>query len=120
MIIIYKLTAIIYRTYEDKGLDIPHFRAIATVIFSLFLHIVQIALVFDIPSHYIIPWSSSESKGVQWMKASLYFTIPIILISVIFSKRKLDKISVSEDQIYNGRKILPIYLILTITLLMFL
>ncbi len=117
---IYKIIAIIYRTYDDRGQDIPHFRGIVTVLFLLFLHIVCIALLFDIPSIYIMPWSSQESKAVQWLKAAIYFTIPLVLFSNIFSKEKLDKVPVTDRQIHRDRKILPIYIILSIALLMIL
>ncbi|SHF95324.1 hypothetical protein SAMN02745131_03944 [Flavisolibacter ginsengisoli DSM 18119] len=115
---IYKLFAIIYRTYDDRGLDIPHFRAITTIVFLFFLNIVSVILIFDIPSKFIIPWSSDESKGIQWFKASLYFGLPILLISTVFNPKKLDKVPVTDSQIYRGRKILPVCLTLSIILLM--
>ena len=115
---LYKLFAIIYRTFDDRGVDIPHFRAIVTIIFLFFLHVVFIGLLFDIPSKYILPWSSGERKGMQWLKVSLYFGVPIILIATVFNHRRLDKVAVTDKQIYRGRKILPIYLALTIILVM--
>jgi hypothetical protein len=115
---LYKLFAIIYRTFDDRGVDIPHFRAIVTIIFLFFLHVVFIGLLFDIPSKYIMPWSSDESKGMQWLKASLYFGLPIIFISLVFNHKRLDKVPVTDNQIYRGRKILPVYLAVSIILLM--
>ena len=117
---IYTIPAIIYRTYDDRGLDIPHFRAIVTIIFLLFMYAVCVGLLFNIPSHYIIPWSSQESKNSQWLKALIYFLIPITLLSIVFNKKKLDDVVVTENQIYNGRKILPVYLVASIILLMLL
>lgn len=75
---LYKLIAIIYRSFHDRGVNIPHFRAIVTLVLLFFLPIVCVCLLFDIPSNYILPWSSQESKGMQWIKACLYFGVPII------------------------------------------
>ncbi len=105
---IYKIIAIVYRTYVDRGQDIPHFRGIVTILFLLFLNIVCIALLFDIPSQYIMPWSSQDSKAVQWIKAAIYFAIPVILFSNLFSKDKLDRVPVTDRQSQTGRTILPI------------
>ena len=113
----YRIIAIVYKSYDDKGLDIPYFRTIITVIFSLFLHIVQIGLLFDIPSNSLLPWGPNENKGLERLKATLYFTIPIIVVALIFNKSKLDKIVVSDRQIRKGRKYLPIYLTFSIVLL---
>jgi len=113
----YKLVAIIYRTFNDRGVDIPHFRAIITVVFLFFLNIVIVGLLCDIPSKHIMPWSSEDSKGMQWFKASLYFGGPILLIATIFNQKKLDKVSVTDDQIHRGKKILPVYLTISIIIL---
>jgi hypothetical protein len=117
---LYKCFAIIYKTYDDKGLDIPHFRAISTVIFCLFLHIVHIGLLLDVPSNFLMPWNSQESKALQWLKAAIFFTIPILLISIVFTKKKLDSVSVTDNQISKAKRILPVYFFLSIALLVIL
>lgn len=114
---IYKLIAIIYRTYDDRGHDIPHFKAIVTVLFLFFVNIVCVGLLFDIPSEYIMPWISQEGKTMQSIKATIYFIVPIVLFSIIFNKKILDKIPVTERQIYRGRRILPIYILASTILL---
>ena len=110
---LYRLIAIIYRTYDDRGMDIPHFRTLVTIIAILFLHLVQIGLLFTYPSNHVMPWSSNDSKGMQWIKSALYFLIPILLLTLIFNKKKLDTIPVTDSQINRGRIILPLYLIVS-------
>jgi hypothetical protein len=117
MNLVYKFFAIVYRTYEDKGNHSPYFDAILTIIFLLFLHLVQIGLLFNLPSGYIMPWSSQENKGSQWLKASVYFCVPAVIIALAFNKKRIEKIPVSDDQIYKGRKALPVYIALSIILL---
>jgi hypothetical protein len=114
---LYKIVAIIYKSYDDRGVDIPHFRALMTIILSLFLTVTNVALFFDIPSDYIMPWSSSESNGSQYLKATFFFLLPIIFIAVLFNRNKLDKIPVTENELSYGRVIVPIYLFLSIALL---
>jgi hypothetical protein len=114
---VYKVFAIVYRTYEDKGNHSPYFDTILTVVFLLYLHVVHIGLLFNLPSDYIMPWSSQESKGLQWLKASVYFSIPILTIALAFKKRRIEKVPISNDQIYKGRKALPVYFAVSIILL---
>lgn len=114
---LYKIVAIVYRTYDDRGQDIPHFRAIITILFLFFVNTVHLGLLFDIPSKYIMPWNSNEGRIMRWIKSGVYFLAPIVLLSIVFNKRKLDTVPVTDRQIYRGRRILPIYIILSIILL---
>ena len=117
MSFLFKIVAIIYKSYDDRGVDTPHFRALLTIILSLFLTAVNVGLLFNLPSDYIMSWSSNESKGSQFLKAAFFFIVPIILIAVIFNQKKLDKIPVSEKQLSYGRSIVRFYLFLSIALL---
>ena len=117
---LYKIVAIIYRTYDDRGIDIPHFRALITILIIIFLHVVQIGLLFKLPSDYIIPWSSTVSRPMQWIYGILYFGVIIIIFALVFKKSKLDKVILSQRQKDNGKVILPIYLGLSIGLFAFL
>lgn len=118
MNIFIKIVAIIYRSYEDRGVDIPHFRAIVTTVLILFLHMVHIGLAFDISSKWIMPWNSDSSRSSQWLFGLIYFGTFIVIIAFVFQKRKLEKINVSQRQIDRGRLILPIYLTLSIVILL--
>jgi hypothetical protein len=117
MKLLYKIFAVVYRTFDDRGIDIPYFRSLVLVIFLFYVNIVSIGLLFELPSYYIMPWRSDEGKGVQWFKGALYFMTPIILFAAIFRKKKLDSIEVSDEQINRGRKILPIYILISLILL---
>lgn len=116
----YRIAAIIYRGYDERGINIPHFRALITIALILFLHAVHIGLLFKLPSGYIIPWSSTASRPMQWFWGILYFGAIISIVAVVFKKSKLDKVSLSQKQIDRARTILPIYLTLSIGLLAFL
>jgi len=112
-----KIAAIIYRSYDDRGMDIPHFRTIVTIVFCLFLNIVHVALLFNLNSTYIMPWSSTASKSVQWFSGFIYFGILIGIVALIFKKSSLDKVEVTQKQINRCRTILPLYLAFCIVLL---
>lgn len=112
-----KIVAAIYHTYDDRGISIPHFRAIITIVIILFLHAVHIGLLFNIPSKWLMPWDADSSKSTQWLFGFLYFGVVIAIILSAFSKEKLDKVEVTQKQMNRAKTILPIYLTLCILLL---
>lgn len=114
------LVAIIYRSYDDRGVDIPYFRTCLTVVLSLFLHAVQIGLIFDLPSSYIMPWDSTSSRSNQWLWGFVYFGVLIFLFVVIFKKRKIENIEISDKVVDRGRNILPFYLFFNVLILVLL
>lgn len=114
----FKSPAIIYRTFIDRGQDIPYFRTIVTLVSILFLHAAHLALLFDIPSIYIMPWSSEEPKLVRWVYGTIYFGILYTVISVTFKKNTLEKVIVTPQHIKRCKIVLPIYLIASLVLLM--
>ena len=114
---LYKIPAIIYKSYDYKGVDIPHFRALMTIVMILFFHAVHIGLIFNISSDLIMPWSSKDNKQNQWLYASIYFGAIIGIIAIVFRKSKLDEINVTQSQINRGRRIVPIYLFLSLALM---
>lgn len=118
MNLLIKIAAIIYRTYEDRGISIPYFRAITTIVLIMFFHVVHLGLLFNIASDNVMPWSSKTSKPIQWLYGLVYFGALIIAILLIFKKSRLEKMNVSDKQIKRGRKILPIYFAACILVLM--
>ena len=117
MNLIFKVFAIIYRTFDDRGLDSPYFRALVMVVFLFFIHLVSIGLLFNLPSGYIMPWNSQFSKWIQWLFALIYFGTLMTFSFLVFNKKKVDKIPVSEGEIETGRRILPIYITLSMIFL---
>ena len=115
-----RMVAIIYRVYDDKGAHSPYFDAILTIVVILFLHTVHVGLLFNLPSDYLMPWSSKTSRPMQWFYGFIYFGIFITVIALVFRKSKLNNVVVTQKQINRGRKILPIYLAVCIVLLAFL
>ena len=114
----FKFPAIIYKTFINRGQDIPYFRTIVTILSILFLHAGQMVLLFDIPSNYMMPWSSKETKLMRWVYGTTYFVISYTLISMIFKKSILEKIIVTPEQIKRCKIVLPIYLIASLALLL--
>jgi hypothetical protein len=114
---LFKLPAIIYWTYIDRGQDIPYFRTVITLVSILFLHAVHVGLVFDIPSTYLMPWSSGETKLMRWFYGAIYFGILYSVIAMSFKKRALEKVIVTPQQIKRCKIVLPIYLIVSLLLL---
>lgn len=106
-----KIAAIIYHSYDDRGVDIPYFRTIATIVLILVFHLFHIGIIFDIPSNYFFPWNSHASKANKYLSASIYIGVFIVIFVLLFKKSRLQKVNVSQKQIYIARKVLPIYLV---------
>jgi hypothetical protein len=111
------LLAVIYKSYDDRGVDIPYFRTCMTVILSLFFHTLQIGLIFNLPSEYIMPWSSNSPKSSQWLSGFLFIGFLILLFLLIFKKKNIESIELEDRVVERGRKILPVYLFLNLLFL---
>lgn len=119
MSFVYRFFAIIYRTYDDRGIDIPHFRMLATVVFMLFLHVVHVGLLFNLSTDDLFLYQS-EGKRLHWLSFTIYFVAPVLVLAIVFNKKKLDEVSVTQKQINRGRTVLPIYMTLSIVLMVIL
>ena len=116
MLRINQIVATIYKTFIHQGLDIPYFRAIMTFVFSVFLHVVQIALLFELPSRYILPFNS-PNRTIRWFQTALFFVVLFTICSLIFPKKKLDQQEISDNSILKAKKIIPWYFVGTILLM---
>ncbi len=106
----YKIPAIIYRSFEDRGTDIPHFRALITMLSIWSMHIVHIILISKKSIDYIFPWSTNLDRGEQKIYGLAYFGLILTFLSIVFRESKLRKVEVSQKQIDRARTIIPVYL----------
>ncbi len=107
---ILKVFAIIYRSFDDRGLDIPYFRSLLIVVLLFIIHIFSIGLLLNIPLNFIIPWNPQGGVWKRWLIESIAFGAVVLTAILIFSKKKVDRIVVTEGEIQKGRKILPLYI----------
>ncbi len=114
---ILKAFAIVYRMYEDRGASIPYFRTIITILLILLLHTVHIGLLFNLPSRWIFPWMDVRGRFIQWAFGIFYFGSVTLVFVVLFQKRSLEKIEVTQMQIERANNIIPYYLAFCILLL---
>jgi len=108
--------ATIYKTYVYKGLDIPYFRAISTIVFSMFLHVIQVGILLEFPSKYILPFNSSN-KIIQLIQCCFYFLALIGICTLIFPRKKLEQQVINDISISKAKKFIPLYFLGTILLL---
>ena len=113
------IVAAIYKTYVSLKRDMPHFRAMLTIVFLLFLHTAQFVLIFNLPPNYLLPASSTD-KTIRWIEGMIFFGTLTGLCSLIFPKKKLDKQLISDHTISKTKKILPWYFAGTILLVIIL
>ncbi|WP_133054805.1 hypothetical protein [Niastella populi] len=81
------------------------------------LHLTHIGLIFDIPSYWVFPWSSESTKTIQWLNGGVYFGILFIMGHLVFNRKKIDAIEVSEKSINRAKIVLPVYFVLSILLM---
>lgn len=116
-----KFFAIIYKSYDEAGMDIPHFRAMSSIVFLLFLQLINAVLLFNLDLNKILVWDTVSKNGmVQYLVAASYFVVPILLLATIFNKKRLYGISVSYQQAMTAGKILKICFAISIVLMIIL
>ena len=109
---IYYTLATIYRQYVDRKLSSPYFRTVMTVIFLLFLHVVQLVLLFNLPDYFIMPGvSNSDTGSLKYAKGFLYFGILISLFYILINKNRVINIVVNDKDIKKCKRVLIIYFI---------
>jgi hypothetical protein len=111
-----KLVATIYWMFRTDDNDISYLRTMLIIMLGLVLHAAQIALLFNIPSRFIFPWSSTEPRPVQWLNALVYFLAVMIILILIFRQRELESIPISDKKIKSMKYFMRIYFLLSIGL----
>lgn len=114
---LYRFAAGFYQYYLHSTKDIHYFRTVAMLSFMLFMHLVQIGIVFHIPPKLLFFWGPIENKLLQRLGALVYLLALFGLISLIFPKRKLEEVAFTEAQLKKWRRIVPWYIIVNIAIL---
>lgn len=115
-----RIIAIIYRVYVLKKVDIPYTRTCFTVVGLLFIHLVQLMLIFKIPSYFLFPLDFEHKALDRWLKASVVLTTLIILFLILFKENKLQRYEINEIEILKVKKVIPIYFFVTVIFLVIL
>jgi len=118
----YRIAAIIYNVYTERRVDIPHIRTIMTLFGFGFLIYFILIMILDLPSQYLNPLGKQEdTKQITWIKSAIVYTPIVILLAVVFNKRKLEIISVNEKHVEKAKKLIPlIFVLLFITVIVLL
>lgn len=76
-----------------------------TVIGLLFLHIVQLVLIFNLPSYFIIPGTNdTDNVIVKYLKGGAYFGILILIFFIMINKEKVLSVRVNHEEIQRGER----------------
>jgi hypothetical protein len=110
MKITFRLFAVIYRSFEVRGTDIPYFRSLLLVAILFATHIFTLKLLLDFPFSDISPWNTQGAEWKRLLVEILTFGATVTIAILIFSKKKLDEIAVLEGEIQQAKRILPIYI----------
>jgi hypothetical protein len=108
-----KLVATIYWMFKTGDNNIPYLRTMLIIILGL---ATQIALLFNIPSRYIFPWSPIDPRPVQWLNALIYLAAAMTILILIFKRGELESITISAKKIQGMKRSMRIYFFLSIGL----
>ena len=102
----------LYNYYrKNRNTRIPYFSAIASLFVCVFFNFLTILLFTNIDINKILPWSTNEPYGVQFIKASAFVLPFILFLTIYFRKEKVINLNLEERVIKRGNKILLVYII---------
>jgi hypothetical protein len=99
---------------SEKTKDVPYMRTLFTILLLGILQFFQIVLLFELNSTELLPWASTDNKAIQYLKGMVALAILTTLLSLIFRKKDIVKITVTDDQIDSTKRFLLWYFILSL------
>jgi hypothetical protein len=117
-----RFAAFLFYRYYSGGRrpdSTPYFSTMCAMTFLVFLHLLQILILFGKLS--LIPLNASDGKGIKRV-VILFIMLPIyLLMTQLVKKKRLDKMkeeySYSWDKIFNWNVWLIVYIILSFSLI---
>jgi hypothetical protein len=103
-----RIVALVYKSYKSKDLPQPYFRSMMTIVYGIMIISLLLSLKF-LGLH--VPKESSNRPLFLLEFCSAILAVYFIL-SLLYSKRKLETYYFSETQIKKGWRSIIIYLIL--------
>jgi hypothetical protein len=118
--VIVKIIANIFWVYKYSKLDIPYTRTVLTVVGLVFMHMCQIALLFDIQYKHLLPFKLDNSRIEGWLNTSVILTPLIASFLILFKKTKLESFQIAEYTAKKWKTLLVVYFVISFLLLLFL
>jgi di/tricarboxylate transporter len=108
---------LLYNYYNDDNWgDVAYQVSIIAFLGLLLLNIFSVLVLFDLMQYF--PISPTEPKLIQYIKMSVIILLPgYILLSKIFKKNRIRKLTYSETKIHYGNIFLIIYFLCSVVTL---
>lgn len=103
----------------DKKQDTPYFSTVLFLGLLIVMNCVSVLSFFDVEIPKVVEYSASD-KLKSWMNTFITGTPILILIFVVFPKRKLEKYAFTEAEVKAGRKNIIIHFIVSLIILLLL
>lgn len=113
-----RIIANIYWVFKSKKSEFPYLATSLTVVGLTFMHLCQIFLILGLPSNILFPFEMQNIVLRRWLNASLVLTPLIILFFLVFKKQALLHYQFDEHEISKGKRIIPIYFIVSVLILL--
>ena len=118
MIKMKRIIATIFWVFRSKKSEFPYLATSMTVVGLTFMHLCQLILILGIPSNILFPFEVQNTVIRRWLNASLVLTPLIVLFILFFKKQTLLKYQIDEGEISRGKRIIPIYFIVSLLILL--
>lgn len=104
----------------DKKQDTPYFSTVLFLGLLIVMNCVSVLIFFDVVEILNVVEYSASDKLNSWMNTFITGTPILILIFVVFPKRKLEKYAFTEAEVKAGRKNIIIHFIVSLIILVLL
>lgn len=116
-----KYVALMYSVFKtDKKQDTPYFSTVLFLGLLIVMNCVSVLIFFDVVEILNVVEYSASDKLNSWMNTFITGTPILILIFVVFPKRKLEKYTFTEAEVKAGRKNIIIHFIVSLIILVLL
>lgn len=112
-----KFIAFLFYKYYSTGPTsrIPYFSTLCALVLMLYMHVVQILLIFNITD--IVPTDGSQMKAMNFVKMALFMIPFFVITGMLVKKSDLNSKTYSPQKIKTGYIYLIVYIILSFILI---
>lgn len=109
-----RIIALIYKSYVARNLYIPYIKSLMTLVGGIYIILAIFWGLFKI----INPFSLSNKPELNLLIGALFICLLLLVFSLIYKKKDLDKFHFTEDQLKPVTTYIGIYFLTLILLLL--
>lgn len=105
-----------YRYYKvGPKADNAYLSSVLSFLALIFMNAVTVLGVLNVGIHNILPYETADEKWLQYLKVTIFISLPgYFIISFFFKKETIKNLEYDEAKIALGKILLPIYVVASI------